>query len=39
MEVTLRAVFEQPRADWNGKLTPWAGRIVSPEYKVVLQNA
>ena len=39
VEVTLRAVFEQPRADWNGKLTPWAGRIVSPEYKVVLQNA
>jgi hypothetical protein len=39
VEVTLRAAFEQPKADWNGKLTPWAGRVVSPEYKVVLLNA
>jgi len=39
VEVTLRAVFEQPKADWNGKLAPWAGRAMSPEVKVVLQNA
>lgn len=37
-EVTLRAVFEQPKADWAGKLSPWAGRVVSPAYKVKLQN-
>ena len=39
LEVTLRAVFEQRKADWNGKLTPWSGRVVSPEYKVTLLNA
>jgi hypothetical protein len=37
-EVTLRAVFEQPKADWAGKLTPWAGRVESPTYTVRLQN-
>jgi hypothetical protein len=37
-EMTLRAVFEQPKADWAGKLTPWAGRVVSPAYTVRLQN-
>jgi hypothetical protein len=37
-EVTLRAVFEQPKADWAGKLSPWAGRVVSPAYTVRLQN-
>ncbi len=35
-DVTLRAVFEQPKADQAGKLTPWAGRVVSPEYAVRL---
>jgi hypothetical protein len=39
MEVTLRAVFEQKKAVWNGKLAPWSGRVVSPEYKVTLYNA
>jgi hypothetical protein len=37
-DVTLRAVFEQPKADWGGKLAPWAGRVVSPAYTVRLQN-
>jgi hypothetical protein len=37
-EVTLRAVFEQPKADRAGKLTPWVGRVVSPAYTVRLQN-
>jgi hypothetical protein len=39
MEVTLRAVFEQRKVDWKGKVTPWDGRVVSPEYKIVLMNA
>lgn len=39
IEATLRAVFEQKKADWNGKLTPWAGRVASPDYKVTLLNA
>jgi hypothetical protein len=39
LEVTLRAVFEQKKVDWRGKVTPWAGRVASPEYKVVLWNA
>lgn len=39
LEVSLRAVFEQKKADWNGKIAPWSGRVVSPEYKVTLLNA
>lgn len=39
LEVTLRAVFEQKKADWGGKLTPWSGRIASPDYKVTLFSA
>ena len=39
LEVSLRAVFEQKKADWNGKVAPWAGRVVSPDYKVTLLNA
>jgi hypothetical protein len=37
-EVTLRAVFEQPRADRAVKLAVWAGRVASPAYRVVLWN-
>jgi len=37
-EVTVRAVFEQPKADWGGKLAPWAGRVESPGYTVRLVN-
>jgi len=37
-EVTLRAVFEQPKKEWGEKLAIWAGRVVSPTYKVVLEN-
>ncbi|QEL16455.1 hypothetical protein [Limnoglobus roseus] len=39
VEVTLRAVFEQAKAGAGGKVMPWAGRVVSPEYKVTLLNA
>lgn len=35
----VRAAFEQPKADWNGKVNPWAGRVVSPDYKVVILSA
>ena len=37
-DVTLRAVFEQPKADGNGKLQLWAGRVQSAAYKVVLES-
>jgi hypothetical protein len=37
-EVTLRAVFEQPKPERGGKLMPWAGRVVSPGYAVRLQS-
>jgi hypothetical protein len=33
-----RVVFEQPKADWGGKLSPWAGRAVSPAYTVQVLN-
>jgi hypothetical protein len=39
VEVTLRAVFEQKKVDWKGKAALWTGRVVSPDYKVVLMNA
>jgi hypothetical protein len=37
-DVTLRAVFEQPKKDRDAKLSVWEGRVVSPAYKVVLEN-
>jgi hypothetical protein len=39
VEVTLRAVFEQPKIDSDSKLAVWGGRAVSPACKVVLLNA
>ena len=38
LEVTLRAALEQKKADGNGKIALWSGRVVSPEYKVTLLN-
>lgn len=39
VEVTLRAVFEQAKVDGAGTVTPWAGRVMSPDYTVTLLNA
>jgi hypothetical protein len=37
--VSLRAVFEQKKADRNGKIAFWSWRVVSLEYKGTLLNA
>jgi hypothetical protein len=37
-EVTLRAIFEQPKKDNGEKLAIWSGKVVSAPCKVVLEN-
>ena len=38
-EVTLRAIFEQPKRGGGEKLAVWSGKAVSEAYKVILMNA